>query len=336
MLEGNLATFDPENPAEGMYVGMPEEVYRSAKAWNWSVLRYAPDTMSKVKHAVDNPDDKTDTPDKLLGRCFDIVHLQPQFVDQFIAVQPLLYPSEKSTGRGRKKVTELVDKPWNNNATACKVWNTKQADAGKEILRQKELDRLTTMAASINTIPGVLQLVTEGIIQPCIFWRDGVPDRQKGTTGLMCKAKLDIYHDAGGLITIGDDKKVAKSAAHEPFSGHILGYKMHGQFAMYLDGINALLKLSGDKRRCQTLKVLVVEDHAPYDAAVYNIFDRDTGDSREWLQAGRLLWHGSLEKVAHCLRVDKWPGLNADNLDGITEPTELVPPEWASKRLETL
>ncbi len=339
MLIGNLKDFDPASPQPGMYLDMPEKVYRDARAWNWSVLSMGAGkngTMSKVKYAVDHPDEEKDTDDKRDGRIFDIVHLQPDKIENYVTLVPLTYSKETTSGRGDKKKIKVEEKKWSGNATYCKQWKAEAISNGLEVMRDKDLARLMTMAESLNTVQGVLEFITGAIIQPCIFWKDGVPDRQKGTTGSMCKAKLDIYKDVGETITIADDKKVAKSAAYEAFCGHVLAYKMYGQFAMYMDGVNALLKLSGDKRRCRLFRVLVVEDHAPYDAAAYNIHDREGNDSREWLQAGRLLWHGALENVAHCLKIGKWGGYNCDNLDRITEPESLIPPEWATARLELL
>lgn len=334
MLLGDLDNFDPEHPQEGMYPNMPEQLYRSARAWNWSTLRYGVDTMSKVKWALDHPQDIEDSDDKLLGRCFDIVHLQPENVEKLIAIQPVIYESEASKGRGANKVITPVEKPWNKNANICRAWATEQADASREILRRKDMDRLEAMVESLNQIAGVREMIDGALIQPSIFWRDGVPDKQKGTTGLMCKARLDCYKN--GIV--GDDKKVAKSAAWESFSGHVKAYRIYCQAAMNLDGVNALLKLAGAKPPdLQYFRMMVVEDHPPFDAAVYDLYDREGAGSQAWLKAGRLVWHGILQRVAHCIRKDKWPGHNADsNPEGNTEVEELEPPEWVVKKLETI
>ncbi len=328
MLYGDLDKFDPENPAEGMYINMPEVVYRGANAWNWSVLRKGAGkggTMSKVKYAKDTQGkDEDDTADKLMGRCFDIVHLQRPRVGELIAVVPPTYPFEKSTGRGAKKITEEIDKPWNGNATFCRNWIKQQNSEGREVLRAKQRNRLVAMADSLDSIAAVREMVEGALIQPCIFWRDP-------QTGLMCKAKLDCYK-AG---RIGDDKKVAKSAAWEPFSGHVLAYKIHCQAAMYLDGINALLKLSGEKPpNDQRVRIMVVEDFPPHDAAVYDMVDNPLSDSYLWLKAGRDAWHGVLQQVAFCLKHGAWPGLNTEtSTDGLTEAMSLTTTEWVQKRL---
>lgn len=331
MLQGNLDNFDPEEPAEGMYPSMSEEVYRGATAWNWSTLRYGVDTMSKVKWAADHPDEIEDTDDKLLGRCFDIVHLQPEQVSDRIIVPPLTYPKEDTSGKGDKKVTKIKDKPWSNNAKYCRAWNEKQREAGKEIIRAKDLKRAKAMAESLNSVQGVRDMIDGALIQVPIFWRDGeAPDVNKGTTGLICKAKLDVYKN--GIV--GDDKKVAKSAAWESFSGHVLAYRIYAQMAFYLDGVNSLLKLSGQERpKTQFVRLMVVEDHAPYDAAVYDLHDNVNSGSHLWLQAGREKWHGILQQVAHCLKTGKWPGHNSENPESVTEAVPLEPPEWAVKRL---
>ena len=355
-----IERIDPPEP--GLYPGVPQEVYRSWRAFAWSDLKHVGWSLEKFIYAwtFGLPDD--DTLAWQDGRLFHTCLLEPDDVYKRYAARPSVYPIlekvqradvtvkrvdgeglqyQVARGRGGRRETwdamlvpvpesdewviggsvpeglvRVAMLPWRSNATFCDGWS---GGIDKEIIKRDRLDVAQAMAGRLRELPQVQQFLDGAEIEVSMVWRD--PQTQ-----LLCKSRMDIYKKG----QIADPKKSAHCVDWERFARDVRYYGYAGQAGMYRDGVNWLYKnvLNLALPEVPMFRWLAVEDAPPYSPAVYDLYDRTDAVSYDWLQYGRQTWHGYLQRVAHALKTEHWPGHNADNDGKQTEPVELVPPDW--------
>lgn len=319
MLTGDLSNFDPENPQPGMYIDMPEAVYRGAAGVNWSTLRFVEQNLGKYHYFQLHPEDVPVSKDQAFGRSFHVAMNEPiRLADEYVTYPPT-YDTEVWKGRKPNKTMKLVTKPWSKNSKVCQSWAADEEAKGKQILTASDLRTAKAMAESLGKLPDAQAIMQGGIAELSIFWIDP-------QTEVLCKGRIDWFKN----WCAADVKKVARlgGAENERFCGHIQRYQLHCQAAVYMDGLNVLKKLAGEEGpEIPVWSWLVVEEPKPHDCAIYDVLDRHECRSREWLQAGRKIWHSHLQEVARAMKDDYWPPYNP-GIGGITESKELIPPDW--------
>ena len=317
--------FDPESPQIGFY-DLPEPIYRAAPGTNWSNLKRMDKTAKSYKWFLDHPEADADTPDKIIGRLFHTLALEPGLAPLRFITHPPTYKA-----KGKRKAGPPVDKSWNMNANDCKDWIGEAQGKGLTVVGKGDVENVTAMAQALRAIPPAQEfLVGADGYEVSIFWNDP-------QTGIPCKGKLDVLRNG----QIADLKKVsAKGAGRaapgqwESFSSHVWSWSLHGQAAFYRDGVNAVLHDHGIAiPDLPMFRWLMVEDKAPYDTASYTVIDHPEALSRQWLTKARETYHSLLQQVAFCAERDCWPSYNPAP-SGVTEDCELIPPDWLAKRLE--
>lgn len=126
-------------------------------------------------------------------------------------------------------------------------------------------------------------------------------------TGTKCKARLDKLSSA--IIDIKSTRDVSPIA----FGRSAVNYGYGFQLAFYRDGVIVI------EDRVPSVKIVAVQNCAPYDVAVYDVPD-------SVLTRGNAKIEKALELLSECTKSNKWPGIAPD----VEVPLTL--PAWADKR----
>jgi len=270
--------FDARNPKPGIYRDVPSEVYFSARAVNHSTLKLMDRSPAHFKVNYASGSHK-ESDAKRLGSLAHLMLFEPSRVKGNTIPAPINPKTSRAYGMDTKAWQEYAD-----------------ANPGKLIVSDEEMDRATRMVASVLEHPqlGVIfNASTESEV--VIVWDDG---------GVVCKAKLDAIV---GTLMIGDLKTTA-DASERAFAGSIVEYGYDTQAAFYLRGCHAL-GLSG-----LDFVFGCVENEAPYEAAGYTL-------GAEFLSIGRVRVDRWLDQVRKCQQANAWPGYTG-------ELVEIQPPTW--------
>lgn len=327
-------------PDPGIYPGIPEAEYRSWPWINWSLLKRVGVSLEQFRYERENPPED-DTPARRLGRILHAFVLEPDEAPTRYVCHPATYPAllkegdwygsvkqdgddpflyHVRQGRGRTRTDasaritadedgwnfrtdadspiQLQSRPWSANAAFCKEWRFREDEAGREIVHRDELEQARGMARRLLEIPFVPDRLSEAMTEVCVVWRDP-------QTGLLCKSRLDWWR--GGQI--GDLKTSARAVDADTFAWDVKRWGYAGQGAMYLDGLKAALKAMGKRIEGQCeYHWWAVQSFPPYTPALYNVIDAPDTGSAPWLEYGRQMWHGWLQRVAWAEREKEWPG----------------------------
>jgi hypothetical protein len=305
--------FNPEAPEIGFY-DLSEEVYRPAPGENWSTMKNIGRTPKKYKYRKDNPSKRT--PAMAFGNLFHTVVLEPHLLDKRYTPFPETYPA-----KGKKVADPDIDKKWTMNAKFCKEWVEDIQEKGLEPFKQSDINYAKAMARELLDLEDAQEILegADGYEVSC-FWTN---EKYQ----IPCKCKLDILKNG----QIGDLKKITSSgggAEWESFSRAVRSYGYHGQAAFYRDGVNAVYEhFKWPLPEIPMWRWLVVEDEAPYDTAIYSIFDHTQAESYQWFEAGRELYLFYLGQIHLYRDKNVWPSYNVGP-GQTTEDFELTIPDW--------
>ncbi len=222
-------------------------------------------------------------------------------------------------------VSEMQNKPWNNNANVCKAWNSAREAEGKTVLGKDCLTRFARMREEVYKHPVAKALLSQG--QPQVTFRH---ESKKDFPGLSLQARPDWFSrepiDVPGLITSNgnpyavDLKKTAKfdewwnpiDVGSPRMGKPVWDYDVDRQAALL--GYVAYQDL---ERNLQSY-TLVVEDEEPHRVAVFAL-------SEDWLEAAWSDVRADLLRLNACRIANKWPG-------GPEGVVTLVPPQWLLDR----
>jgi exodeoxyribonuclease VIII len=169
--------------------------------------------------------------------------------------------------------------------------------------REEHLDQIILSQAELNDIMNMASKALNKKRFSDIFHNDGHPHRVivwcDKRTGLWCKAEID-WISADGVVT---DLKSTADAGFWFFQRNArrLGYANQGAF--YLDGLTQVTGIYHDQ-----FQLAAVEKDPPYESHVfrcsYDQINRAQASNEEWMQ-----------RVAHCLKTDEWPGYPDEIMD---------------------
>lgn len=239
--------------------------YRALDGINWSSLKHYDRSPAHYMEATMNP--MAQTKAMLIGtavHCY-ILEGPEQFHKEFAIVPPC----DKRTKTGKA-----------DYAAFC------AENPGKQMIDYEDGDTVVSMGEAVLKHPTarkILSLCTQRELS--VTWNDVA-------AGLECKARIDAFNPANGLVV---DLKTTDDAAPGAFARTCAKYGYHGQAAYYLDGL-----LSAGAYAAQFL-FIVVEKAAPYAVAVYVA-------EEEMLESGRRLVADYLARHAECLESGIWPG----------------------------
>jgi exodeoxyribonuclease VIII len=173
------------------------------------------------------------------------------------------------------------------NREAKEAW-VKDQPANAILLNQKEMSDLTRMAGSILSNPIAKKILSEGMVEASLFFRDK-------DTGILCRSRPDIFQIGGYVV----DFKTTQDSSPGVFSNSIRSYRYDLQMAFYYDAV----KLVTGKEP-EAAVIIACDKKAPFDTGIYMLDDDALETGRQWYkQALRIL------KV--CIEKKKWPGRQA-------------------------
>jgi hypothetical protein len=105
------------------------------------------------------------------------------------------------------------------------------------------------------------------------------------------------------------DIKKTTSVKPSLFSKSIGEYAIHAQMAYYIDLIGA-----------SSAFIIAVEEAPPHETRLFQFTPAS-------IDRGRAMYEGWLDRLAGCLKSDRYPGVDEDNED----VTMISEPEWAQR-----
>ena len=179
-----------------------------------------------------------------------------------------------------------------------------EESVGKIILKEDEYNGVLTAGRRASADPLIAPLMRSGNREVC-GWT--VED------GFQCKFRADWLTVEGQLV----DVKTTRNIEPHKFSRNFFTFGYHIQLGLYS---HWLKRLTGHEwPAC----VVAIENHPPYDCAVYPVADMI-------LDMGRAAGLGLIGEIRDCLDRDEWPGVSRGN----SVPIEV--PQWVleSEELE--
>ncbi len=265
---------------------MTYEQYAALKAINWSSLKHMDVSPMAFQHNLKAPEASSEA--RELGTALHCAILEPLLFRERYTVMPDFGDLRAVEGRTSKEQGKA-------NKERRNQWLAEHE--GAQMLTAEDYERIANMSASVRGHRAALAAV-QGATEQVVTWTDP-------TTGLACKARLDIIGE--GV----NDLKSAVDVSPRNFGYAAAKYLYHGQLAFYHDG----LIHSGRLTPRYLPLFIAVQNRPPWDVAVYNM-------QSEHVEAGRLLYQRLLRRLAECAAADWWPGV-------APEITPLRLPEWA-------
>ena len=234
------------------------------------------------------------------GSLVDCLVLQPDTFDEIYAVQPATYIAE-----GAKKNDPPQEKPWNNNATACKEWRKERAESGHIIVSANEVADAWKAVKRLHANPQIKAFIDASEKQ---VWVKG--EWHDPGTGLIIPAQclIDLVEREVPLTRqrIGD-LKTTKNAAPLAWArwARFAGYDV--QAAWNLDLFNA-----ASNRAIDIFEFILSESEPPYQTGRRVAVDSQSGDPESdegsAIVSGRRQYRKMLANYCKCLKFGKWPG----------------------------
>lgn len=195
---------------------------------------------------------------------------------------------------------------WDGGTRRGKDWDKFCEDnAGKEILTESQASDVEEIAAAVRADPIAAPYLSGGRGEQTITWDLEIPALSDfPAQSWECKGRLD-WVTRGALV----DLKTATTAHPEQFGRQAVKFGYHVQAAWYSDGY----EIATGKRLPVVL--VVVETEPPHVVSVFQIPDR-------YLDLGRDVYRGWLNRLDWCQRENLWPGY-------LEDVGELTLPRWA-------
>lgn len=276
----------------GMYSGIPINLYHKpnicvgASISSTGLRAINPEVGSPAHFYAKwsgNPN-RVDDDDKrsyILGRALHHLILGEKHFAMFFCVQELEYPDSK-TG-------EL--KPWNNNATHCRIWHKRMKNKGLTVLTQKEMEQLRNMAQAIANNDLVKRGLFNGLIERSFFWKDK-------ETGIWLKWRPDCVPTDSADFT---DLKSTTSVLHHDIVRTIREFSYYQQAALGHEATKQVFDME-----MSSFTYLFVEKQPPWCTRDYRVSDED-------LMRGARMNRGCIRTFARCLKDNHWPGPGEGN-----------------------
>jgi hypothetical protein len=203
-------------------------------------------------------------------------------------------------------------------------WKTQKAQhqrddayaAGKIPLLTKDVKVVRAMVAALRAHPYAAGFFTPGAFTAefVIVWRDE-------DTGLMCRAMIDCVPDYADEMVIVDLKSKAGDADPASVSASLANFTYDQQFAFYIAGIRALIKV-GLLPPVTAIKPWIVvvgkdEPHVPLARPI----------EAETIEQAEIKNRKALDLYAQCHARGVWPGY--DDPDDIEDVTPIGTPAWS-------
>jgi len=266
--------------------GVPEAQYFELPGASSTALKALLQTSPKHMREAQNEPSAA----KALGSLVHLLVLQPELVDDHVAVEP-----------------EKINRRTKAGKAAFAEWE--KENAGKLICSQADYDAAQAMRDSVLTGKGRIgeAIFGAGRAEVTMMAVDPV-------SGVLCRGRADWLPDGQNVIV---DLKTAASAAPAEFAKSAARYSYHLQAWLYAH-LHSLIT----GKPPPAFVHAVVESSPPYDSAFYELSQHD-------LQKGEVAIRHALSIWAKCEAAGIWPGYGYDWNEGcyVIEPLSL--PRWA-------
>ena len=265
------AAVEPVTPDPGVYTGVPWDEYA---AWDCYSKSMVGATLRSGLHLHDYiHGERRRATGMAMGSLVDCLLLEPGLFGSRYIAQPDTYLVEVSKGRGKDKTTEVVEKPWNGNATACREFAADAVEQGLELVSPADMATAEAMRDAVIANDQARRTIHAGEKQVSMVWRDEA-------TGILCKGRADLV--LPGCIV---DLKTARDASPDEFSRALARFGYHVQGHAYC---TAWEQLRGEP---MGFSFIVVENGDVPAVALYEL-------APAALTIGGLVWRRALDRVA--------------------------------------
>lgn len=220
------------------------------------------------------------------GSLVDCMALTPHFFEEQYVITPETYKAPASA----KKDAELIDKPWNWNATACQEWWAAQ---DREVITFADHQAAQKAVAALVGNPSIKDVLSDAKTQVALrLDYEALPGIVVPLKGL-----LDIVPSLSSPWSnaLVDLKEVGRLDDADQISRTIHNFGYHVQAALYLDMWNAL---TGENR--DSFIFLFQHEEEPHETAKVTLGPGAILQGREWYRNAVARW-------ADCVTRDFWP-----------------------------
>lgn len=191
-----------------------------------------------------------------------------------LVLEPLLFDQQFVVGQ----------KFGNSKAGKLKKAEFEEANIGKTVVSQEELDKAKKITEAVFSHEKAGRILDGAIFEKSIYWMDE-------DTQLLCKARPDIWNQSIGIIC---DLKTTSDAAHSEFSRNVINRGYHIQAAMIIDGIYQTINTKIDDYR-----FIAAPTERPYKPYLYYL-------PEEMIERGRQEYKDALHLAKICLEKGRW------------------------------
>lgn len=254
----------------GIHADVPADVYhrRELGVVNKGALDQLAKTPAHYRAWVDGAEQE-EAPALLFGRALHALVLEPDVFAREWAVRP-------DFGDLRTKAGKEARDAW------------QASHHGVQLLTADDWHKAHAMREAVMRHPVAGKLFTGGQAEATAVWTD--PEH-----GLLCKARMDYYLPARGLVV---DLKSTEDASPAGFARSVASYRYHVQHAHYASAFAA----TGHELRA--FLFVAVEKSAPHAVAVYAIDAEAEGRGIE-------LRDRQMASLNECLKHNAWPSYPA-------------------------
>lgn len=299
-----------EPPPDGIYVGVPESVYRRIKSLSQSQIKPAiTDSLADMLHELKNP--TTPNEQMLLGTATHTYALEPVAFEATIALTPtvdrrgnagkqawvdagtaILGPHQQDEWLERCEAAKVEPHHDQGFAIACKL-------AGRTLVKPDWLALIREMAAKLLEHPTIgAALRAGGHREVAFFWTCPL-------TGIKCKGRLDLWNPEAEL-TIDLKTAARMGPARAPYPGLIkivrsLRYDI--QAAWYEQGFELAARAMGLELRL-LMEFGFVQTTPPHHCTLVSQADLD-------IEAAHKDIREKMPQILEARRTGIWPGFPA-------------------------
>lgn len=229
------------------------------------------------------------------GSLVDCLLLTPDSFEEQYAIQPDHYLSTVTKGRGDKKQTTVVKKPWTMASNTCKEWVAKARERGQVAISESQWAEADAIAHAVR-VKDVAGATLGQLVDLCDTQLVVTANWQCPDTGLVIPIRA--LPDMVRFTTAGPvcyDLKTSQECRRWEFERSIRTYHYDVQAWMYSE------MLASATGKDVPFGFIVVRNSKPYLVATYRA-------SMATLMQGKEKFVRAMSAYTSCLQSGRWPG----------------------------
>lgn len=276
-------------------VAVDEPLYRKHEGISQSDLKLI-NTKSPLHYMKERVfgGGRKQTPAMLLGSAMHTAFFEPEEFDKLYIVAPKI---NRRTNAGKEEFAEFVE-----------------TNKHKTVITQDQRDAIDRMMENIEKLPEIREYTTGGEVERCFFrpsYEYDIP--------VSLKARMDYWIGSRNTIV---DLKTTICASADSFLRSVIKYGYYVQAAFYSDMIEYF-----GRREMPKFIFICVENHQPYDVAVYEL-------DHQFIRQGRSVYRDGLAIIGRCFQNDDWPGY--PKTKQVLECPDWSTRQWKREMLEAM